>query len=157
MYSGMSRCSLLFRRSVSSLDRSMYREPSALPCMSARATCLSSAWRSISARISVIVRRFASQSFIKPSKFGADRASSIASYTRSLPSALRMSSSFRSRRPEELIRKRAKALGADEDELLAEKVPDRIRKRVLDRPDAFGKLARLNDKALDRLVAQIEE
>jgi transcriptional regulator with XRE-family HTH domain len=60
---------------------------------------------------------------------------------------------------EELIRKLAKALDADEDELLvlAEKVPDRIKKRVLERPDAFGKLARLNDRALDRLVAQIRE
>lgn len=60
---------------------------------------------------------------------------------------------------EALIRKLAKALDAEADELLllAEKVPDRIRKRVLERPDAFGKLARLDDGALDRLVAQIEE
>ena len=60
---------------------------------------------------------------------------------------------------EALIRKLAKTLDADADELLilAEKVPDRIRKRVLERPDAFGKLARLDDGALDRLVAQIEE
>ena len=60
---------------------------------------------------------------------------------------------------EKLIRKLAKALGSDVDELLlmAEKIPDEIRKRVVQRPDAFRKLARLNDKALDRLVAQIEE
>ncbi len=60
---------------------------------------------------------------------------------------------------EALIRKLARALDAEADELLllAEKVPDRIRKRVLERPDAFGKLARLDDKALDRLMAQIEE
>jgi HTH-type transcriptional regulator, competence development regulator len=60
---------------------------------------------------------------------------------------------------ESLIRKLAKTLDADGDELLilAEKVPDRIRKRVLERPDAFDKLARLDDGALDRLVAQIEE
>jgi transcriptional regulator with XRE-family HTH domain len=60
---------------------------------------------------------------------------------------------------EKLIRKLAKALGGDTDELLllAEKVPDGIRKRVVERPDAFRKLARLDDKALDRLVAQIEE
>src|ERR1043166_1159758 len=46
---------------------------------------------------------------------------------------------------EKLIRKLAKALGGDTDELLllAEKVPDRIRKRVLERPDAFTKLAGL--------------
>ena len=42
---------------------------------------------------------------------------------------------------EYLIRKLAKALGADEDELLllAEKVPDGIRRRVVQRPDAFRK------------------
>ncbi len=59
---------------------------------------------------------------------------------------------------ERLIRRLANALGGDTDELLllAEKVPDRIRKRVLERPDAFTKLAGLDDKALDRLVAQIE-
>jgi transcriptional regulator with XRE-family HTH domain len=58
---------------------------------------------------------------------------------------------------EKLIRKLAKALGGDTDEflLLAEKVPDRIRKRVLERPDAFGRLAGLDDETLDRLVAQI--
>ncbi len=60
---------------------------------------------------------------------------------------------------EDLIRKLAKALKADEDELLvlAEKVPDRIRRRVLERPDAFGKLARLNDRALDRLLKLADE
>src|SRR5436309_8867177 len=59
---------------------------------------------------------------------------------------------------EKLIRKLGKALGGDTDELLllAEKVPDRIRKRVLERPDAFGKLAGLNDAALDRLLTQID-
>jgi hypothetical protein len=41
--------------------------------------------------------------------------------------------------------------------VLAEEVPDRIRKRVLERPDAFGKLARLDDRAPDGLVAQIKE
>ena len=51
------------------------------------------------------------------------------------------------------------AKGGGEDELLVlvEKVPDRIRRHVLERPDAFGKLTRLNDKALDQLMAQIEE
>lgn len=58
---------------------------------------------------------------------------------------------------EALIRRLAKALGGDEDELLllAERVPDRIRKRVLERPDAFTKLAGLDDRALDRLLACI--
>lgn len=60
---------------------------------------------------------------------------------------------------EEVIGKIADALDADRDELLvlAEKVPEPIRRRVLERPDAFGKLARLDDVALDRLVDQIEE
>lgn len=60
---------------------------------------------------------------------------------------------------EGLIRKLAKVLRADEEELmlLAEKVPDSIRQRVIQRPDAFRKLARLDDKALDRVLAQIEE
>lgn len=57
-----------------------------------------------------------------------------------------------------LIVKLARALDADEEELmlLAEKVPDSIRRRVLQRPDAFRKLARLDDKALDRVLRQIE-
>lgn len=59
---------------------------------------------------------------------------------------------------EGLIVKLARALDADEEELmlLAEKVPDSIRRRVLQRPDAFRKLARLDDKALDRVLRQIE-
>src|ERR1700683_3809256 len=49
---------------------------------------------------------------------------------------------------ETLIRRLAKTFNADADELLllAGKVPDRIKKRVLERPDVFGKLAQLNDK-----------
>src|SRR5271154_4773429 len=49
---------------------------------------------------------------------------------------------------EAFIRKLAKTLDTDADELLilAEKVPDRIRRRVLERPDAFGKLAALDDE-----------
>src|SRR5262249_29536235 len=60
---------------------------------------------------------------------------------------------------EGLIRKLAKVLGADEDELLllAEKVPDEIRRRVVQRPDAFRKLAALDDKALDLVIAQAEQ
>lgn len=57
-----------------------------------------------------------------------------------------------------LIRKLARVLDADLDELLllAEKIPDEIRRRVIQRPDAFRRLARLDDGTLDRLVAQIE-
>jgi len=58
---------------------------------------------------------------------------------------------------EGLIRRLAKVLGADEDELLllSEKVPDEIGRRVVQRPDAFGKLARLDDEALDRPPAPV--
>jgi transcriptional regulator with XRE-family HTH domain len=58
---------------------------------------------------------------------------------------------------EVLIRKLAKALDADLDELflLAEIVPDRIRKRVLERPDAFLKLADLGDSQLDSLMGKV--
>ncbi|QDU94099.1 helix-turn-helix domain-containing protein [Lignipirellula cremea] len=60
---------------------------------------------------------------------------------------------------EELIRKLAKALEADEDELLilAEKVPERIKKRVMERPDAFRKFAELDDKDIDRLLDEIDD
>jgi transcriptional regulator with XRE-family HTH domain len=56
-----------------------------------------------------------------------------------------------------LICKLAKVLEADEDELLllAKKVPETIRRRVLERPDAFRKLARLDDEALDRVLRAI--
>jgi HTH-type transcriptional regulator, competence development regulator len=57
---------------------------------------------------------------------------------------------------EGLILKLAQALDADTDELLllAEKVPARIKKRVLERPDAFRKLAALDDKTLDLVLAE---
>ena len=60
---------------------------------------------------------------------------------------------------EELIRKIAAVLEANEDELLilAKKIPERIRQRVLERPDAFRRLAELDNEALDRLVAEIEK
>src|SRR5205809_3266694 len=53
---------------------------------------------------------------------------------------------------EDLIRKLAAALGANEDELLvlAKKVPPDIRDRVFERPDAFRKIANLDDAALDK-------
>jgi transcriptional regulator with XRE-family HTH domain len=58
---------------------------------------------------------------------------------------------------EELIRRLARALDADEDELmlLAEKIPEVIRQRVLQRPDAFRKLASLDDRALDKVIEQL--
>lgn len=52
------------------------------------------------------------------------------------------------------IKKLAKALRADADELLlmAKKVPDSIKKRVIQRPDAFRKFASLDDKTIDKLL-----
>lgn len=60
---------------------------------------------------------------------------------------------------EKLIRKLATALDGDVDELLllADKVPESIRKRVMERPDAFRKFADLNDKEIDRLLDEIDE
>lgn len=55
---------------------------------------------------------------------------------------------------EDLIRKLAAALEADEDELmlLAKKIPEHIRQRVFERPDAFRKFADLGDADLDQLL-----
>ena len=55
---------------------------------------------------------------------------------------------------EVLIRKLAMALDTEADELLilAEKIPDRLKKRILERPDAFSKLACLDDEHLNRLL-----
>lgn len=60
---------------------------------------------------------------------------------------------------DDLIVKLAKALDADADELLilAKKIPPQIRKRVLERPEAFRKLACLDDEALDSLLANLNE
>ena len=59
---------------------------------------------------------------------------------------------------EELILKLAQALDSDAEELLfmAQKIPPQIRERVLQRPDAFRKLARLDDHALDRVLQDVE-
>src|SRR5207244_3614074 len=59
---------------------------------------------------------------------------------------------------EELILRLAGALDADADELLilAKKVPPRIRRRVLERPDVFGRLADLDDVTLDGLLRQLD-
>lgn len=60
---------------------------------------------------------------------------------------------------EDLIRKLAAALGTDEDELmlLAKKIPEHIRQRVLERPDAFRKFADLADADIDRLLEEMEK
>jgi len=60
---------------------------------------------------------------------------------------------------EGLIGKLAVALEVEEDELLllAEKIPEYIRKRVLQRPEAFGKFATLDDATLDSLLVHLGE
>jgi transcriptional regulator with XRE-family HTH domain len=59
---------------------------------------------------------------------------------------------------DDLIVKLARALEADADELLllAEKIPASIRKRVLQRPDLFRKMATLDDRRLDEVTAFLE-
>ena len=59
---------------------------------------------------------------------------------------------------EELVKKLANALEADETELLllAQKVPPLIRDRVLQRPDDFCKLAALDDASLDEVIRQVD-
>lgn len=57
-----------------------------------------------------------------------------------------------------LIQRLAHALDADEDEflVLAKRVSDRIRLRSLERPDVFGRLANLDDKSLDHVIATLD-
>jgi transcriptional regulator with XRE-family HTH domain len=57
-----------------------------------------------------------------------------------------------------LIYKLAKVLEADADELvfLAKRIPDRMKQRILERPDAFRKLTELDDKALDRVLRVLD-
>ncbi len=60
---------------------------------------------------------------------------------------------------EELIRKLADALDTDVDELflLAKKIPEQIRQRVMERPDAFRKIANLDDETLNKLLEDLED
>ena len=60
---------------------------------------------------------------------------------------------------EQLIRALATALEADVDELLllAQKIPEQIKKRVIERPDAFRKLANLDDETMDRLLNELDQ
>ena len=58
---------------------------------------------------------------------------------------------------EALIHRLADALEADEEELLilAKKVPEPVKKRFLQRPDAFRAFASCDDATLDKLMAEI--
>ena len=60
---------------------------------------------------------------------------------------------------EKFIHKLADVLEADEEELLllADKVPEAIRKRVRERPEAFRTLAGLDDKTLDRVIKGLKK
>ena len=60
---------------------------------------------------------------------------------------------------EKFIHKLAGELDADEEELLllADKVPEQIRKRIRERPEAFRAFANLNDEVLDRMLEEIED
>jgi transcriptional regulator with XRE-family HTH domain len=60
---------------------------------------------------------------------------------------------------EETIKKLAHALDIDVDELLllAQRIPESIRTRVLSRPAAFRKIASLNDDELNRILRELEE
>jgi HTH-type transcriptional regulator, competence development regulator len=56
-----------------------------------------------------------------------------------------------------LIHRLAEALEADEEELLilAKRIPEPVRKRFLQRPDAFRAFAACDDATLDKLMVQI--
>lgn len=58
---------------------------------------------------------------------------------------------------EKFIHKLAEELNCDEDELLllTDRVPEAIRRRVQERPDAFRQLANLNDQELSKIVKSI--
>ena len=59
---------------------------------------------------------------------------------------------------EDLIRKLANSLNGDVDELLllARKIPEPIKRRVIERPDAFRKIASLDDETLNKLLDNLE-
>ena len=60
---------------------------------------------------------------------------------------------------EETLQRIAKALDADLDELLllARRIPDAYRDRILSRPGVFRKLLNLSDSDLESLVGQLEQ
>lgn len=59
---------------------------------------------------------------------------------------------------EETLQRIASALQTDPDELLllARRIPDAYRDRILSRPGVFRKLLNLSDSALEEIVQQIE-
>ena len=59
---------------------------------------------------------------------------------------------------EKFIHKLAGELDADEEELLllADKVPEKIRRRIRERPEVFRRIAKLTNQAMDELLHKIE-
>lgn len=59
---------------------------------------------------------------------------------------------------DDLIHRIALALEIDEDELrvLAKRVPESVKRRAIERPDAFLAFAACDDTLLDKLLSQIE-
>ncbi|MGC4033252.1 MAG: helix-turn-helix transcriptional regulator [Tepidisphaeraceae bacterium] len=60
---------------------------------------------------------------------------------------------------EETIKKLAEVLGGDQDELLllARKIPEQIKQRVMERPDVFRKMASLDDETLNKIMKELDE
>ncbi len=60
---------------------------------------------------------------------------------------------------EDTIIKLARELDANIDELLllAQKVPDAMKKRMIERPDAFRKFASLDDATIDKLLKNLDK
>lgn len=60
---------------------------------------------------------------------------------------------------EETLQRIAKALRTDPDELLllARRIPDAYRDRILSRPGVFRKLLNLSDTALEEMIQQMEQ
>ena len=60
---------------------------------------------------------------------------------------------------DELIHRIAVALTADENELrvLAKRIPEPVKQRAIERPDAFLAFAACDDAVLDKLLVQISQ
>ena len=59
---------------------------------------------------------------------------------------------------EETLQKIAKALRADADELLllARRIPDSFRERILEKPGIFRRILKLSDSALEEMLEELE-
>ena len=50
-------------------------------------------------------------------------------------------------------------MGGDVDELLllARKIPEQMKQRMIERPDVFRKMASLDDETLNKIMKELEE